>query len=135
MSQVYDYELKKNLAHRIEKIVDKSMYTAIINIIKTLNPDLVITENSNGLFIKFNDLANETYIKLDNYLHKNAPKKTPRIDPSTISEFVSCSPADGEISSIYDETQSERCDTGKYRLSNKDKKVLKHNTENNLQKK
>ena len=87
-----DYEFKKKLARRISKIREKSLYVDIINIIQTLNPDIPITENENGLFIKFNTLTSQTYIKLNNYLHKKFPKRmfddeTSKMSDSKITEL------------------------------------------------
>ena len=62
-----NYDSIKKLAKKINRIKDKSILIAIINIIRTMNPDVSITENENGMFIKFNTLTPQTYIKLENY--------------------------------------------------------------------
>jgi len=67
----YDYDAQKKLAKKINKIKEREYLIAIIKIIKTLNPDVLITENENGMFIKFNTLTQETYKRIDNFLHKN----------------------------------------------------------------
>ncbi len=64
-------EVMRNLAKRINCINDKKHMISIVNIIMTMNPSIPITENDNGIFIKFNTLSQETFTKLENYIHKN----------------------------------------------------------------
>lgn len=109
-----DYEVVKKLAKRINRLNDKIHQVAIINIIKTMNPDIAITENENGILIKFNSLTQETYSKISNYLHKNVQKKTDEeSDIPTTSEYVPYSPDDA--ATPYD----------KYKLSNREKTLIK----------
>ena len=74
---------------------------------------MIPTENDNGMFMKFNSLTPQTYVKIENYLHKNFPKQPDNFDSSTISEYVPYSPDD--ISTTGD----------KYKLSNKEKTMIK----------
>ena len=67
-------ETMRNMAKKINCITDKKHMITIVNIIKTLNPSVPITENDNGIFIKFNTLSQETFTKLENYMHKNMCK-------------------------------------------------------------
>jgi hypothetical protein len=104
----------KKLAKRINRIKEKNHLIAIINIIKTMNPSVSITENENGMFIKFNTLTPSTYTKLDNYIHKNLPKKlSDESDTLTTSEYIPYSP---------DETNTSN---DKYKLSNREKTLIK----------
>ncbi len=104
----------KKIARRINKIKEKSMLIAIINIIKTMNPSVVITENENGMFIKFNSLTPETYVKLENYIHKNMLKHvSDDSEQYTTSEYIPYSPDD--MGTQYD----------KYKLSNKERTLIK----------
>lgn len=64
-------EMMRNMAKRINCINDKKHMISIVNIIRTMNPSIPITENDNGIFIKFNMLSQETFAKLENYMHKN----------------------------------------------------------------
>lgn len=110
----YDYDSIKNLSRRIHKISDKKILKAIIIIIKTMNPEVSITENDNGMFIKFNSLTQQTYAKLDNYIHKNVTKKlSDESENPTTTEYITYSP---------DETDAS---TAKYKLSNKEKTLIK----------
>lgn len=109
-----DYDIIKKLAKRINRIKEKNHLIAIINIIKTMNPSVSITENENGMFIKFNTLTPQTYIKLDNYIHKNLPKKlSDESETFTTSEYIPYSP--DETNTSYD----------KYKLSNREKTLIK----------
>lgn len=113
-SDEWDYDSIKKLSRRISKVNEKRHMIAIINIIETMNPTLKITVNDNGMFIKFNALAPNTYTKLENYLYKNLPKK--QLDESEsiqTSEYVPYSPDDANLSS------------DKYKLSNREKTLIK----------
>lgn len=105
----YDYEVLKKLAKKINKIKEKSQLISIMKIIKTLNPNVLITENENGMFIKFNSLTQETYQKIDNYLYKNCSEII--TETETLSEYVPYS--------------SEDFDSYRCKLSNKEKMLIK----------
>jgi hypothetical protein len=109
----YNYDMIKKMAKKINKINDKKIYTDIIKIIKVMNPDLIITENDNGMFIKFNKLSQQTYLKLDNYIYKNVTKKISDDSDTITTEYVPY---------VQDEIDST---TEKYRLSNKEKTLIK----------
>jgi hypothetical protein len=108
----YNDSIKK-LARKINRVKDKNILIAIINIIKIMNPTVSITENENGMFIKFNTLSPQTYTKLENYLHKNLRKSLEDSDNLTTSEYVPYSP--DEINTSND----------KYKLSNREKTLIK----------
>jgi hypothetical protein len=107
------YERIKKIAKQINKIKEKHILIDLINIIKTMNPELSITENDNGMFLKFNLLIPETYNKIENYLKKNLPKKSDELDSITTSEYVPYSPDDIVASGE------------KYKLSNKERTLIK----------
>jgi hypothetical protein len=109
----YDYDMIKKMAKKMNRIKSKKNLIDIIKIIKAMNPDLPITENANGMFIKFNQLTQDTYVKLDNYIHKNITKKLSDDSEAIVSEYVPYSP--DEIDSMTD----------KYKLSNKEKTLIK----------
>ena len=88
MVENYDYEKIKKLADKIDRIKSKTMLVTIFNIIKTTNPDIAPSENDNGLFIKFNGLNNETYIKIENYLRKNLSKKSSEEISEVPTEYI-----------------------------------------------
>ena len=116
----YNYDAIKKLAKKINQITTKKNLIDIIKIIKTLNSDLSITENSNGMFIKFNKLTQQTYIKLDNYIHKNILNKSFDDSESITSEYIPYS---------VDDTCSI---SEKYKLSNKEKNLIKKQNYSNI---
>lgn len=65
------FELKQSLARRINETTDKKILVELIHIIRATNPNLPVTENDSGIFITFNNLTPQTYINIENYLHKN----------------------------------------------------------------
>jgi hypothetical protein len=67
----YDIDMKKRLVERIASIREKKTLIMIWMIIKKNNPNISMTENSNGIFVKFNDLTNATYEQIDEYLKKH----------------------------------------------------------------
>lgn len=107
------YDRIKKIAKQINKIKEKSLLVDLINIIKTMNPSIAITENDNGMFLKFNSLVPETYTKIETYLKKNLPKKSDDVESLTISEYIPYSPDDVDTT----------CE--KYKLSNKEKTLIK----------
>lgn len=82
------YEFKKKIARRINKITDKKILVNVLKIIKTLNPDIAMTVNDNGVFIKFNELTSKTYTKLDNYLHKINVRVSDESDNFISTEYI-----------------------------------------------
>ena len=66
---IITFEYKKHLLERIEAIKIKKVLHDIYDIVST-DSNLNKTINKNGIFIHFNNLHDETYIKLQNYLDK-----------------------------------------------------------------
>lgn len=83
-----DYDTIRRIAKKINKISDKKLLVDIIKIIKSNNPDVVITENENGMFIKFNTLTQHTYKILDGYIKKKIPKHDTESDTNMQSEYI-----------------------------------------------
>lgn len=110
--EVSEYDKIQSIARKIKKIKDKKILVSIMQIITTLNPELQISENSNGLFIKFNGLVPETYLKLEIFLNKNL-RRASMSETAATSEYVPYSL--DEVSGNFD----------KYKLSNKEKTLIK----------
>lgn len=64
---IYTFKQKEKLLTRIANNATKKDYIKIFQIIYT--PTLQITQNNNGLFIQFNNLPNDIYIKIEKYLN------------------------------------------------------------------
>ena len=70
MSKIYKYDDMEKLSQKIKKIKKKKYLEEIRDIIITNNPKLNITENSYGIYLCFNELTNDTFIKLEKYVKK-----------------------------------------------------------------
>jgi hypothetical protein len=114
MSKVFEFEDIELLADKISSIKKKPQLIDIRDIIINNNPNILITENTNGLYLYFNNLTQNTYNNLENYLTKNKRKK------DVISDTMSISPINltNKNDCYYD---------GNTRLkyNNKEKNILK----------
>lgn len=76
MNKTYSHSKKIKLANAITKLKRDDM----INIAKIINEnnDINFTENKNGLFLLFDNLNDDTYNKIENYLkvHKISNNST-----------------------------------------------------------
>ncbi len=67
MNQEYDYEFKVSLANRINNIKKKEYLAKIFKIISP--EENTYTENSYGILVEIQNLSDEKYEKLFNYLN------------------------------------------------------------------
>lgn len=74
MSQ-YSHEDKKKQLYMIQKIRNKNKLKQVYLIIKKYNPSITVTENDNGIFLKFNDLNDDTYRELGELIKKYIKNK------------------------------------------------------------
>ena len=65
---MYSYNDKLYLFNHLSKITDKNHIRDIIKIISFKN-DKFIFEQDNGTYIKFNELTDDTYRELEQYLN------------------------------------------------------------------
>ena len=65
---MYSYNDKLYLFNHLSKITDKNHIRDIIKIISFKN-DKFIFEQDNGTYIKFNELTEDTYKELEQYLN------------------------------------------------------------------
>ena len=65
---MYSYNDKLYLFNHLSKITDKNHIRDIIKIISFKN-DKYIFEQDNGTYIKFNELTDDTYKELEQYLN------------------------------------------------------------------
>jgi hypothetical protein len=66
--QIYTFEQKEKLARRIGKLKTKEHFETIGDIITDCNEGISVTQNSNGSFVCFHNLTNETYIKIEKFI-------------------------------------------------------------------
>jgi len=114
----YSYDKKKRLADKIAKLKKKEDMIHILEIIYENNKN--ITENQNGLFLLFDKLDDNTYLKIENYL-KGVSKKT-----------TSDGPEKKEYKSYFSDDFSEQSSLNpKLKYSNKEKNLIKRNRYDN----
>lgn len=70
-NKIYSYEDMEKLQQKIHKIKKKKILEEIRDIIITNNSSIKITENSYGIYLCFNQLSNDTFIKLDKIVKKH----------------------------------------------------------------
>jgi hypothetical protein len=68
--KTYTYDELVKLKNDIEKIKNKKILSDIKDIILSINPDISITKNANGIYLCFNDLIPDTYSKLFDIIKK-----------------------------------------------------------------
>jgi hypothetical protein len=120
MSESFTFEGKYKLAERIRKLVNKKDLQQIKNIIEGNNPDLSFMKNSNGYFMQFQNLSDDTYAALTKFLDKLDKKKQKEIE----SEILENSEAlTEEITGLTDDT-SEKTVSKKLRLTNTESHIL-----------
>jgi hypothetical protein len=122
MSKPFTIEMKKSLANRIGNIKNKQDLKAIKKLITDNNPDLEKTENSNGMFLRFQILSNETYDKIKKFLdardkqEKIKEIKSEIIDSATLSE---------EIKFLTENSENKNSSLSKkYRLTNEETNLM-----------
>lgn len=71
----YPLDKKRTLKDKIESITDEDTLRKVKDIIIFHNPELEITRNSNGVFLRFRHLKYETYMDLEKLLKKIERKK------------------------------------------------------------
>lgn len=76
--KIYKFEDLEKLVDNISKIKNRSHLETIRDIIVQCNPSVQITENNNGLFLRFESLKTETYTKIISFLKKLSAEKLRR---------------------------------------------------------
>lgn len=130
MSVKYTSIKKQELAKRITETIkekygkEKSIEISekIFKIINDNNKDFEYTKNSSGIVFLFNGLSDNTYTKIENYLNsidkKTIQKITDSIDKNT--DMINT-----ELDTEFGNTSTGSDKNPKYKLSNKEKNILK----------
>lgn len=119
MSKVFDTEMKKSLANRIQNIKSKNDIKEIKKLILVNNPELDSTTNTNGLFLRFQKLSSETYPKIKKFL--DARDKQEKIKELQ-SEILDSEALSEEIKFLTDTSDVKM--SKKYRLTNEETNLL-----------
>jgi hypothetical protein len=117
MTENYTLEKKKKLADRIQKLTEKSDLIRIKNLIAENNPDISFTKNSNGYFLYFHNLSNETYLAINKFLDKVEKRKLMIINSEINTELA-------DESETINEDYSDRNISKKLRLTNTENHLL-----------
>jgi len=112
------YEEMEKLHNRISKIRKKKYLEEIRDIIVKYNPNIKITENSNGLYLCFQNLSNETYFKLSTYL-----KNLSKLINSKKSDTTHLNISSDQLTQSTDDLPFENDPKLKY--TNKERNILK----------
>ena len=110
----YTFEDLAKLKNDIEKIKNKKFLTEIKNIIVSLNPDISITRNENGLYMHFHNLTPETYHSIKTYIKKYK-------NNNTINKIES----DSSDCFTYSTVEYPFEGNSKLKYSNKEKNLIK----------
>lgn len=118
MSEGFSFEKKKKLVNRIQKLSNKTDLVQIKKIIVENNPELAFMKNSNGYFMQFQNLSDETYAKLTDFLNEKDAREKKKILKEIESEILS-DEANTLIDNISDKNMSK-----KLRLTNAENHIL-----------
>lgn len=119
MSKVFDTEMKKSLANRIQNIKNKNDIKEIKKLILENNPELDSTTNTNGLFLRFQKLTSETYPKIKKFLDvRDKQEKLKEIQ----SELLDSEALSEEIKFLTETSDTKM--SKKYRLTNEETNLL-----------
>lgn len=121
MSKVFDTEMKKSLANRIQNIKHKGDIKEIKKLIVENNPQLDATENTNGLFLRFQKLSSETYPKIKKFLDtRDKQEKLKAIQ----SDMLDSEALSEEIKFLTETSENKTTLSKKYRLTNEETNLI-----------
>jgi len=119
MSKIYSYDDMEKLSQKIKKIKKKKILEKIKDIIIDNNPNINITENSYGIYLCFNELTNDTFIKLDKYIKKYLSEENVTKTISENNNIIN------SINNNYSKNDYFFEDNSRLKFSNKEKNLLK----------
>jgi hypothetical protein len=122
MSKQFTIEMKKSLANRIGNIKNKQDLKAIKKIITDNNPDLEKTENSNGMFLRFQTLSSETYEKIKKFIDVRDKQEKIKEIKSEINDSATLSEEIKFLTETSDNKNSSL--SKKYRLTNEETNLM-----------
>lgn len=121
MSKVFDTEMKKSLANRIQNVKYKSDIKEIKKLILEHNPELDATKNTNGVWLRFQKLSQETYPKIKKIL--DARDKQEKIK-AIQSEILDSEALSEEIKFLTETSENKTSLSKKYRLTNEETNLI-----------
>lgn len=119
MSKVFNTEMKKSLANRIQNIKSKNDIKEIKKIILENNIELDSTTNTNGLFLRFQKLTSDTYPKIKKFLDtRDKHEKIKELQ----SEILDSEALSEEIKFLTETSDTKI--SKKYRLTNEETNLI-----------
>lgn len=119
----YSHEDLEKIVRDISKIKSQKNLEKVKDIIISNNPELKVTENSNGIFMHFNNLNNSTYVELENFINQLKAAKNPTQSEKLSETQMSESKPHDEFSINYNNS--------KLKFSNREKTIIKRKHYNN----
>ena len=123
MSTKFSHTKKKKLAERISNITDIKELKTIKKIIFDFNPDLPVSKNPSGMLMYFQNLEEETYTELENFLDKKILKECAK-KVKNINNLESILSSDILSSSNVISDNSDQ-HVSKFKYSNKEKNIMR----------
>lgn len=136
VNKIYSFEEMETLINKITRIKKKKNLEEIRDIIISCNPSISVTENSNGIFMHFNKLKNETYHMLNKYMKNYQKEKDELSNSNKISDNcdslqLSDISSDDMKTKSTDKDKNNISKEGKYihnsrlKYNNKEKNIIK----------
>ena len=121
----YSHTRKQKLANKLEKIEDKKDLKAVKNIIYKNNPNLEVAKKSKHLVMYFQNLTDNTYVELDNYIQKKLLKKcAEKIQDINDLETTISNESETINNFLYIDDNSNN-NSIKYKYSNREKNLMR----------
>jgi hypothetical protein len=114
----FSFDDLEKIVDKISKIKNINQLTIIRDIIINNNPNLLVTENTNGLFMHFDNLTTDTYVQLNTFFKKISKAKISKASNELLS-------SDSNTSQTVAEHQYTN--NSKLKYSNKERNIIKRN--------
>jgi hypothetical protein len=125
MNKIYSYEDIEKLSQKIQKIKRKKNLEDIRDIIINNNAALNITENSNGIYLCFNQLSNDTFIKVDKYVKKYLEIENNKKNSTDVAITITSTIEEEKKVTSYIQENYLFDDNSRLKYSNKEKNLIK----------
>ncbi len=125
MNKIYSYEDIEKLSQKIQKIKRKKNLEDIRDIIINNNPNLNVTENSNGIYLCFNQLTNDTFLKVDKYVKKYMEIENNKKNSTDVAITMTSTIEEEKKVTSYIQENYLFDDNSRLKYSNKEKNLIK----------
>lgn len=131
--KIYSYQEKKHIAQKIQCLKNKNMYIAIGKLIMNDIGIKKISSNSNGCFLIFNLVSDDTIEKIEKVISKSTDKLITKKKLSSNDIFINSDDLQNisKIDDEYDDDEIFISSSGP-RLNNYEKNIIKMHRTNNV---